>query len=61
LEFFSSVTNGCTTMRQTDPARTVTVQLLLSTAADRAVEYVTVAQFVNKKVFLEGLPGYSLF
>jgi hypothetical protein len=46
-------TSGCTTMRQTDPARTATEQLLLSTAADRAVEYVTLAQFANKKVFLD--------
>jgi hypothetical protein len=30
--------NGCTTMRQTDPARTATEQLLLSTAADRCVK-----------------------
>jgi hypothetical protein len=45
--------SGCTTMRQTDPARTATEQLLLSTAADRAVEEVTLAQFANKKVFLD--------
>jgi hypothetical protein len=49
-------TNGCTTMRQTDPPRTATEQLLLSTAADRAVEDVTLAQFANKKVFLD--PAY---
>jgi hypothetical protein len=46
-------TNGCTTIRQTDPARTATEQLLLSTAADRALEYVTLAQFANKKIFLD--------
>ena len=46
-------TNGCTTMRQTDPARTATEQLLLSTAADRAVAYVSLAQFANRKVFLD--------
>jgi len=46
-------TNGCTTIRQTDPARTATEQLLLSTAADRATGYVTLDQFANKKVFLD--------
>jgi hypothetical protein len=45
--------NGCTTMRQTDPARTATEQLLLSTAADRAVEDVALSQFANKKIFLD--------
>jgi len=45
--------NGCTTVRQTDPARTATEQLLLSTAADRAVEDVILSQFANKKVFLD--------
>lgn len=46
-------TNGCTTIRQTDPARTATEQLLLSTAADRAIEDVGLGQFANKKVFLD--------
>jgi hypothetical protein len=47
------LTNGCTTMRQTDPARTATEQLLLSTAADRATEDAAFAQFAHKKVFLD--------
>jgi hypothetical protein len=46
-------TDGCVQMRQTDPARTATEQLLLSTAADRASEYVSLAEFANKKIFLD--------
>jgi hypothetical protein len=45
--------NGCTTVRQTDPPRTATEQLLLSTAADRAIGYVTFEEFAHKKVFLD--------
>jgi hypothetical protein len=45
---------GCVSVRQTDPARTATEQLLLSTAADRAAEEADLAQFAHKKVFLDG-------
>lgn len=48
------VISGCTTVRQTDPPRTATEQLLLSTAADRAIGYVNLAEFAQKKVFLDG-------
>jgi hypothetical protein len=44
---------GCVSVRQTDPARTATEQLLLSTAADRATEEMDLAQFVHKKVFVD--------
>ncbi len=44
---------GCIQLRQTDPARTATEQLLLSTAADRAVAYVNLDQFAHKKVFVD--------
>jgi hypothetical protein len=45
------VSGGCVSVRQTDPARTATEQLLLSTAADRATEEMDLAQFARKKVF----------
>jgi hypothetical protein len=44
---------GCVQVRQTDPARTATEQLLLSTAADRAVTNTPLSVFANKKVFLD--------
>jgi hypothetical protein len=44
---------GCTTVRQTDPARTASEQLLLSTAADRAAGGAVLTAFANKKVFLD--------
>ena len=44
---------GCVQIRQTDPARTATEQLLLSTAADRAVTNTSLSLFANKKVFLD--------
>ncbi|HEY3855376.1 MAG TPA: DUF6655 family protein [Verrucomicrobiae bacterium] len=47
------VGGGCVSVRQTDPARTATEQLLLSTAADRAAEEMDLAQFAHKKVFLD--------
>jgi len=47
------LTSGCTTIRQTDPPRTATEQLLLSTAADRAIGFVTLDEFARKKVFVD--------
>ena len=44
---------GCVSIRQTDPARTATEQLLLSTAADRATEEMELAQFAHKKVWVD--------
>ncbi len=45
--------NGCVQLRQTDPARTATEQLLLSTAADRAIGSTDLSEFAHKKVFLD--------
>lgn len=47
------LSNGCVTRRQTDPARTATEQLLLSTATDRAVREMSLDQFAHKKVYLD--------
>lgn len=44
---------GCVSVKQTDPARTATEQLLLSTAADRATQEMDLSQFAHKKVFLD--------
>jgi hypothetical protein len=45
---------GCTTVRRTDPPRAATEQLLLSTAADRAVGQMPLGlQMAGKKVFLD--------
>ena len=43
---------GCTAVRRTDPPRTATEQLLISTAADRAVAKLTLEGVSNKKVLL---------
>ncbi|MDY0883338.1 DUF6655 family protein [Dongia soli] len=53
---------GCTTVRETDPARTATEQLLISAAADRAAEKLVFNIPQNSKVFInadnfEGLDG----
>ena len=45
--------SGCIQLRQTDPARTATEQLLLSTAADRAIGNASLSEFAHKKVFLD--------
>jgi hypothetical protein len=52
---------GCVHIRQTDPARTATEQLLLSTAADRAAGSIGLSEFAHKKVFLDGtyFEGYD--
>jgi hypothetical protein len=44
---------GCLSFRQTDPARTATEQLLLSTATDHAWDDTSLTQFTNKKVYLD--------
>jgi hypothetical protein len=44
---------GCTTVRTTDPARTATEQLLLSTAVDHALKSANFADFTNQKIFLD--------
>ena len=44
---------GCTTVRTTDPARTATEQLLLSTAADYALKSANFVFFANRKVYLD--------
>jgi len=54
--------SGCTTGRQTDPPRTATEQLLISTAADRAAASIALDLGPERKCFLdatnfEGLDG----
>ena len=54
--------SGCVTERETDPPRTATEQLLISTAADRAAESLTLDLGPQRKAFLdatnfEGLDG----
>jgi len=54
--------SGCTTGRQTDPPRTATEQLLISTAADRAAARIALDLGPERKCFLdatnfEGLDG----
>lgn len=44
---------GCTTVRETTPARTATEQLLLSTAAEKATADRYFAWLTGKKVFVE--------
>jgi hypothetical protein len=44
---------GCTTIKTTDPARAATEQLLLSTAADHALQSADLAIFDRRKVFLD--------
>lgn len=45
---------GCTTIKITEPPRTATEQLLLSTAADHALHSANLlGLFANRKVFLE--------
>lgn len=45
---------GCTQTTLTAPQRSATEQLLLSTAADRALGCTNLAQFDGKKVFVDG-------
>jgi hypothetical protein len=51
--FGSFLLGGCVTNRTTEPARTATEQLLLSTATDRALQSANFAPFANQKVFLD--------
>jgi hypothetical protein len=44
---------GCATNLTTNPARSATEQLLLSTAADRALQSANLTAFANQKVFLD--------
>jgi hypothetical protein len=44
---------GCVTNNNTNPPRSATEQLLLSTAADRALQSADLAAFAGKKVFLD--------
>jgi len=44
---------GCASYKLTSPARSATEQLLLSTAADRAMASASLAVFANQKVFLD--------
>lgn len=45
---------GCSTYNMTNPPRSVTEQLLLSTAADRAIQTVSLTSLVNKKIYVDG-------
>jgi hypothetical protein len=45
---------GCSDFTMTNPPRTVTEQLLLSTAADRALRTADLGMFRGKKVFIDG-------
>ena len=44
---------GCGFVRESYPARTATEQLLISTAADRAIGELSVADCKGKKVFID--------
>jgi hypothetical protein len=44
---------GCTTSNTTNPTRSATEQLLLSTAADHALRLANLGLFENRKVFLD--------
>ena len=44
---------GCTTMRETEPKRTATEEMLISSAADRAVAQVDAKALSGKKVFVD--------
>jgi hypothetical protein len=51
--FAAFLLGGCTTVKTTDPARTATEQLLLSTAVDHALKSADLLAFANRKVFLD--------
>ena len=53
LLFAVFLLGGCTTIRTTDPARTATEQLLLSTAVDHALRSANFTAFANQKVFVD--------
>lgn len=47
------LSTGCTIMRETQPKRTATEEMLISTAADRAASQVDVTPLRDKKVFVD--------
>ena len=49
----SFLIGGCTTNNNTNPPRSATEQLLLSTAADHALKSARLSVFANQKVFLD--------
>jgi hypothetical protein len=49
----SFICAGCTTNNNTNPARSATEQLLLSTAADNALKSANLLVFAHQKVFLD--------
>jgi hypothetical protein len=51
--FAALLLSGCTTVKTTDPARTATEQLLLSTAVDHTLKSANLMAFANRKVFLD--------
>ena len=53
LTLFCFLLTGCHSLRVSEPKRTATEQLLLSTAADRGLQDVVLAPLRGKKVFLE--------
>ena len=58
----AALLSGCSTDRETDPPRSATEQLLISTAADRAAESLTLDLGPQRKAFLdasnfEGIDG----
>jgi hypothetical protein len=53
LALASVVLGGCTTNTTTNPARSATEQLLLSTAADHALQSANLHVFSGRKVFLD--------
>jgi hypothetical protein len=45
---------GCSTANMTNPARSATEQLLLSTSADRAIASATLPSINGKKIYIDG-------
>ena len=54
LPLLALVLAGCSTATMTNPPRSVTEQLLLSAAADRAINSISLVDFAGKKVFVDG-------
>jgi len=53
LLLLALLASGCATFDMTNPPRSVTEQLLLSTSADRALTNADLSIFTNRKVFLD--------
>jgi hypothetical protein len=49
----AALVGGCSSFKMTNPPRSATEQLLLSSAADRALASVDLSVFLNQKVFLD--------